>query len=396
MKALRLSLRDQVSTVRTTLVILVSLGLVSFFADMAYQGSVSIRGSYLSSIGAPLIVAGVLNIGWLVNYSSRFLSGLISDYFRKPVLFWMLVFLGYFFNAVAILLLAYARSWEIIVLLIVFERFGKGLRTPMRDVIISEISEGIGRGLGFGIHGVLDQAGSVLGPLIASLILASRSQSYPDAFLMLAIPGFIAVMLVAVAWFMYPKPRAVTGGKHGTGFKGLTREYYVYILGLAVFSLGYVSWDIIGYYSRNLGFQPDYIALLYTIAMLVDGLLSIPLGALYDRVGLRTVILVPLAATSVGFLLPILPGVYGSLLLAVVWGLATSLFETTSKAAVADLVSVEKRSIAYGFYGLVNGILLFIGGLVQSMLLGVSLSILILYITVVELASLIILLKAGR
>lgn len=92
----------------------------------------------------------------------------------------------------------------------------------------------------------------------------------------------------------------------GVGFKGLTRGYYVYTLGFIFFGLGLVSWDIVGYYARSTGFTGDYIALLYTVAMLVDGVLAIPSGILYDRVGVRSAVLAPLAAAVAGVLLPLL------------------------------------------------------------------------------------------
>ncbi|ADV64825.1 MFS transporter [Desulfurococcus mucosus] len=366
------------------LTVFIILGLVSLFADMAYEGAISVRGSYLSVIGAPVIAAGLAGVGWLASYGSRFLSGVVSDYFRRPRVLWLLVFTGYFVNVIAIPLLAFTRRWELVIALIVFERLGKGLRAPARDVILAEVSEGMGKGLGFGIHEAMDQAGAVLGPLIASLILASSSQDYSRVFTALGVPGAVAVILVAAAWFLYPSPKSITARGVGVGFKGLTRGYYVYTLGFIFFGLGLVSWDIVGYYARSTGFTGDYIALLYTVAMLVDGVLAIPSGILYDRVGVRSAVLAPLAAAVAGVLLPLLQ--VNPFIPVVAWGLAMGAYETNVRVAVADLVPREKRAFAYGLYGLAEGLAVFTGGIIQAGILGsAGIQALAIYIAVVEL-----------
>ncbi len=40
--------------------------------------------------------------------------------------------------------------------LVVFERFGKSLRTPSRDAMLSHAASAVGRGKGFALHEVMD------------------------------------------------------------------------------------------------------------------------------------------------------------------------------------------------------------------------------------------------
>ncbi|MGC8953386.1 MAG: MFS transporter [Desulfurococcus sp.] len=374
---------------RKTIVVFILLGLISLFADMTYEGALSIRGSYLEIIGAPIIVAGLINIGWLVSYGSRFLSGVLSDYLRKPIILWVLTVTGYLINVIVVPLLALTNRWELVLILIVLERFGKGLRAPARDVILAEVSEGIGKGLGFGVHETMDQAGAVLGPLLASLILVASNQDYPRVFLMLGVPGVIAVVLAIIAWSMYPQPSSLSTRKSMLGFKGLTRSYYMYTAGFFLFSLGFISWDIISYHAKNIGLRGDYIALLYSIAMLVDGLLAVPSGLLYDRIGMKSTILAPLASMAAGIAFTVFID-RNPLIMAFTWGLTMGVFETNIRVAVSDLVPAEKRAFAYGFYGLVEGLAMLVGGVIQSILIAENAILLAAYIVITEFSSLIV------
>jgi hypothetical protein len=76
------------------------------------------------------------------------------------------------------------ESWQATTALYLVERVGKGLRTPVRNVILAEVSEGIGRGKGFGIHELMDQLGAVADPLLVATI-TSFYCSYRAAFLAL-------------------------------------------------------------------------------------------------------------------------------------------------------------------------------------------------------------------
>ncbi|MEM1623807.1 MAG: MFS transporter, partial [Sulfolobales archaeon] len=134
------------------------------------------------------------------------------------------------------------------------------------------------------------------------------------------------------------------------------------------------------------------IALAYSIAMAVDALVALPVGIAYDKYGIKSLILAPLAVAAVPVLLtyaaaPIAPYVVG-----VFWGIAMGIYETNMRAAVADLVEPHSRSLAYGTFGLLTGVSWSAGGFIVSALLG-NKHMLLLYIAAVEVASLIVLLQ---
>ncbi|HDD66562.1 MAG TPA: MFS transporter, partial [Nitrososphaeria archaeon] len=128
-----------------------ALSLLSLFADIIYEGARSIGGAYLNLLAAPAIAAGILGFGELLSYLMRLVGGIAAQKASSGKVYWILIGFGYGVNLV-IPLLALAGSWEIALILFFLERIGKGIRAPPRDVILSEVTEGIGRGKGFGLH----------------------------------------------------------------------------------------------------------------------------------------------------------------------------------------------------------------------------------------------------
>src|SRR6185436_19761012 len=169
---------------------IVALGFVSLFADMTYEGAHSVIGPLLKDLGASATQVGIIaGLGEMIAASLRYFSGRLADRTRA---YWTITTLGYFLNLVVVPGLAYAGSWQAAALLVVVERTGKSLRGPARDVLLSEATEVVGNGKGFGLHTAMDQTGAVIGPLIVGYAVA-RSHKFGPAFLILGIPAVLAL-----------------------------------------------------------------------------------------------------------------------------------------------------------------------------------------------------------
>src|ERR1700687_3512771 len=128
----------------------------------------------------------------------RYFSGRLAN---KTPSYWTITTLGYFLNLVVVPGLAFAGSWQVVALLVVAERTGKSLRGPARDVLLSEATEVVGHGKGFGLHAAMDQTGAVLGPLLVAASVA-RTHHFGPAFLWLGVPAvaaFIALLFARAA-----------------------------------------------------------------------------------------------------------------------------------------------------------------------------------------------------
>jgi MFS family permease len=125
----------------------------------------------------------------------RFFSGRFAD---RTHAYWTITIGGYALNVIAVPLLAYAGNWQMAALLVIVERTGKALRGPARDVLLSEATNVVGHGWGFGLHAAFDQAGAMLGPLLMAFAVA-RSNLFGPAFLRLGVPAFLALAALATA-----------------------------------------------------------------------------------------------------------------------------------------------------------------------------------------------------
>jgi MFS family permease len=344
---------------------------------MVYEGARSVGGSYIEELGGPPVASAITASGDLIGYGLRFVSAIIATYLASSSVFWGIVILGYALQLFAMPSLAFAYSWSAATALYLIERVGKGLRTPLRDVVLAEVTEDIGRGKGFGIHELMDQAGAVAGPLLVAFMISLYG--YRSAFLALAIPGAISIALVLTAFALYPKLKSLEVSRPRISFRGLGRKFYVYTIATILLSLGYVHWMNISYflkYWRVLG-DAD-IALAYMVTMLTDAIIAVPIGALYDKIKFKSLYLAPLSALASTILFIYTPIFIGTgeatvkvaiYTMAALWGVTMGCFETIMRASIADLLPPEKRALGYGVYGLVYGVSWAIGSFIYAYLL---------------------------
>jgi len=381
---------------RRALTVFILLGLVSLTADMVYEGARSVSGSFLEELGGPAVGSAIIHSGDLIGYLMRFVGGAVATALGSSTAYWLLVFTGYLLNAASLPLLGVigVTGWQVATALYLAERVGKGLRAPARDVIIAEVTEGIGRGKGFGLHELMDQTGAVAGPLIVGLILGfygSTLQGYRIAFLALIVPAILSIVLVLTAWRLYPYIRSVEvkKGSSRITFRGFGANFWLYTASMAFLSLGFVGWAVLSYYLKAWGVLNDEeIAFAYTLAMAVDGAVAVPIGYLYDKVKLRSLYIAPLATAVIPFLV-LAGGKPCAYTAAALWGIVMGIYETNMRAGIADLVKPELRAMAYGTFGLVYGITWTVGGFVLAVLFGYSSIAAAAFIVAVEVCSVI-------
>lgn len=359
---------------------------------MTYEGARSVSGPFLDSLKAVPLAAAIVGSGEFVSYLMRFLGGYIAAVYRSSRVLWASVFTGYLVNLVAVPLLAFAGRWELAVALYMAERIGKGLRAPARDTILAEVTASIGRGKGFGIHEVMDQAGAFVGPLV--VFWAVNTGGYELAFLSLSLPAAVSVALVATAAFLYPSVRSAGPAPlTPPGFRGLPRRFWLYVTSMSLLLAGYVHWAIASMYmSAKSGVSASGIALAYSIAMAVDAVVALPAGIAYDKLGLKSLALTPLTVILVPLILTFTEEAFTPIAVGAVWGVVMGVYETNMRAAVADLVEPQNRSLAYGTFGLLTGLSWSVGGFVVSYVMAHR-ELLLLYVAAVETASLAILLR---
>lgn len=334
------------------------LGAVSLFADFTYEGARSITGPFLLALGASGFIASIVaGAGELLGYGLRLFSGRLSERTGK---FWPITILGYLVTMTAVPLLAFAGNWPTAVGLILLERIGKAIRKPPRDVMLSHAAGEMGMGWGFGLHEALDQCGALIGPLVVAFILA-HSGEYRLAFAVLAIPAAITILLLLAARFIYPHPEDLAVKPQDMRSSGLSRSFWIYLTGAALVAAGFADFPLIAFHFVKAGVAAKFwIPIFYSIAMAVSGVGSLVFGKLFDRFGI--VVLVPLTLISALFApLVFLGGFWVALVGIALWGLGMGVHDSIIPAAVAGMVSTDRRPSAYGLFTGAYGLFWFLG-----------------------------------
>lgn len=368
----------------TALRFIVLLGVVSLLADMTYEGARSITGPYLAILGASGTIVGIVaGLGELIGYGLRLVSGYITDRTGK---LWTITIIGYAVNLLAVPLLALAGRWEIAAFLMITERMGKAIRTPAKDAMLSHATVRIGRGFGFGLHEAMDQVGAVLGPLIVAGVLYLRGD-YHLSFAVLLVPALLALSILFIARTLYPYPRVFETGRDIRDTKVFPQAFWIYLAGVALVASGYVDFPLIAYHLKIVSVIPDdWVPIFYSVAMGVDALAALLFGHLFDRIGIPVLMLAALIS-SVFAPLVFFGGFHYALLGMAIWGIGMGAQESIMRAAVAEMVNMDKRGTAYGLFNTGYGIFWFLGSALMGILYDISVTYLIAFSMIMQLAS---------
>jgi hypothetical protein len=387
---------------RRAFTFVVLLGVVSLFADMTYEAGRSINGPYLALLGAGSLAVGIVaGAGEFLGYLIRLFSGNAVD--RRGA-YWTTAIIGYVINLFAVPALALAGNWPAAAVLMIAERVGKGLRNPPRDVMLSAAGSVVGQGRVFGFHEAMDQIGATLGPLLVALVLALRG-TYRHAYGLLLIPATIAVAVVIVGRVVFPKPERFEsdGNKGGTATEGPQRfssTYWIYLAAMMLVAAGFADFPLIAFhFSKAQIVTPGMIPVVYAVAMTVDALSALLLGALFDRIGALTMVAGVAMALFFG---PLVFGFRGAgsmpaaFVGMAIWGLGMGAHESVMGAIVAKIVPFRSRGRAYGLFNAGYGAAWFAGSALLGYLYGVSVPALIAFSVVVQAASLPFLIAVAR
>jgi predicted MFS family arabinose efflux permease len=370
------------------------VGVMSFFADFTYEGSRSVIGPYLGALGAGALVISVISgLGEFLGYGLRLFSGRGAD---RTGRYWPITISGYVVQMAAVPLLALAGSWQVAALLIIAERVGKATRNPPRDAMLSHAAGEMGYGWGFGVHEALDQFGAMFGPLLVALVLAVSQHDYKLAFAALAVPAVITLSLVLVARRFFPRPQDLSAGPAEVSTAGLPRVFWVYLAGAALVAAGFADFPLIAFHFQQARtVSAPVVPVFYAVAMAVSGTGSLIFGRLYDRAGIG--VLIPLTIGAAAYApLVFLGGLWAGLAGVALWGLGMGVQESIIPAAVAPMISPDRRASAYGLFTGVYGTAWVLGSVVIGVLFDVSLGAVTAFTVTAQLAAIPLILQVRR
>lgn len=349
---------------------ILGFGLASFFSDLGHEMATAAMPALLASVGAGSAALGLIE-GVADGFSSfaKLISGVYSDRLqkRKP-----LAVAGYFITASAMASFAIATQWWHVLLGRVIGWIGRGARSPVRNVLLTEATTPQTCGQAFGLERAMDSAGAVLGPALALFLIAMVGIRW--TFAVTLIPGLIAALFII---FMvkekarFPQPHVNI--KKGIG--SLPASFKRFLLGVGIAGIGDFSntllilWATQAFGAR-LGMTKGAIIaiafyvfynVVYTVFCYVSGLLA-------DRFPKQEVL-------AVGYVIAVIPAIAlmfpgaSYVKFAVIFGFSgvyMGIWETVQNSTAAVLLPESVRGTGFGILATVNGI----GDLISSSIVG--------------------------
>jgi len=364
---------------------IIGAGITSALGDLCYETGNVVLPGLMHALGLPAVLLGLMEgiADGLASFT-KLGAGYISDRFghRKA-----LVMLGYALNAVGQGLIALATGFSMIAGGRILAWFGRGLRGPLRDAIMTAAIPPDQRGRAFGFHRAADTLGAILGPAVGTALvawlgstLAAVSPTMPFRFVLLVsmIPGILAV--ISFATLVHdpggtPNPRLPFLGT----LSKMPSSFRRYLLAVGIYGSGDFAPTLLILAatqslssSHGLTEAGAFAGALYVLRNTVQTAASYPAGWLSDRLGARRILIF-------GYLL----GVFSCALLALTFsmgwshlmplaavfilsGICAAIQETVEPVVTASLVPKEIRATCYGVLGAVNGM----GDLISSFLVG--------------------------
>ncbi|HBC92709.1 MAG TPA: MFS transporter [Pelotomaculum sp.] len=360
--------------------VILLFGIISLLGDVVYESARSVNSQYLNLLGISAAKVGlVFGIGEFLGYFLRLIAGVLSD---KSGKYWAFMFVGYGMLLV-VPLMGFTMHWDILIVLILMERIGKALRNPAKDTVLSKVSENqVGVGFAFGLQEALDQIGAFAGPLIFTMVFYFTGKSgiaqYQTGYKWLFIAVILLMLFLSYAYRRVKRDELIPAAtKREFQTERLKPIFWIYTAFTFFCTLGFVNFSTVGYHLKANSLMSDAsIALLYSVAMIVDAVTALLVGKAYDRIktktGMKTGgLLVLMAIPFITLLLPFLtlsraiPLIVAGM---AVFGIIMGTHETIMRSAIADITPFNKRGTSYGVFNTAYGLALFGGAALMGWL----------------------------
>lgn len=389
----------------------IMLGLVSLFTDAASEMIYPLVPVYIAALGSGAIMLGIIEgIAETTSSMLKLISGILSDKTGKRKLY---VLIGYSISSLVRPLTGIVTSaWEII-LVRMFDRVGKGIRTAPRDALIASSVDESMRGRAYGFERAMDHIGAVVGPVMAiiTLLILFLGFGLKDSlsalrwtFILAIIPGMLAILTLII--FVKESTTENRNGRLFTfSLKQFDKNFKNYLFVMILFTLGnssdafllfrveeaiHKSGAVVNFVNSiaplkqmvshfgDTSAQSNiinilFLPLVWAFFHIIKASFSTPLGSLSDRIGRKIVINIGWAIYAFVYLsfallvfMPASLQLISTFVLFAIYALFYAFTEGTEKAFVADLVSNEKRGTAFGLFNFSIGL----GALPASIIFG--------------------------
>jgi MFS family permease len=172
------------------------IGVASFFSDVSHEVPTALLPALLTTtLGAPAAALGTVEgIADGIAGAAKLAGGALAD---DPARRRATAMGGYTATAILSALIGAAVAvWQVAILRSA-AWFSRGLRTPSRNALLTDVVTPEAYGRAYGFERAMDNAGAIGGPLLALALLSLVGVR--DAILLSVIPGLLATLAIFVA-----------------------------------------------------------------------------------------------------------------------------------------------------------------------------------------------------
>lgn len=355
------------------------MAVTSFLSDLGHEAQSTILPTFMSALGLPPAALGAVE--GVADATSSFVklgAGWLSDRIgrRKPF-----VVAGYLATGLASGVIALAGGFPLVLVGKVFGWFGRGIRGPLRDAMLTDAIPESARGRAFGFHRAGDTLGAILGPMLAVALLTTSAGLLETARRLLwwsLLPGVLSALVFAL--LVGERGRTIRP-QHSfrLALQQMPSRFRRYLLGVGIFGAGDFAHSMLILAATQL-LAPTWGPVraagiggtLYVLHNVVYAIAAYPAGALADRHGHQRVLawgysfaaIVPISlAIYFHWQVSSIPLLAASFSAA---GLVNGVQDTLEGATTGSLAPGGQRGLAFGLLGATNGV----GDLVSSVVVG--------------------------
>lgn len=383
---------------------LIGFSLTSLFNDFNHEMTTSLLPAFIEQIIGPLntpIALGLI-MGFADSASTfmKLLSGWLADHIKyfKPILI-----IGYTITPVFVCLIGTATHiWQVFIYQ-TLAWMGRGLREPIRDVWLANISTANNYGKVFGFERAFDTIGAIAGPTLAFFTIKLFALKYN--FFIAFIPGFISILTIIFLTSNYKRPTTKTETNIDLKNQILNLpfdfKYFVFtmfIFGIANFNktlLIYRAQEMLLGSSNSSIISAGMAISLYILFNVIRAISEFGIGALSDYIN-RKILLAffgfGVFALTTFILIFVKTQILLWIIIFICAGLSAGTISSIEKSYAAQLLPANIRGTGFGFLQSVDGL----GDLLSSAIVGglwsfISPEIAFIYSTILSIISLILL-----
>ncbi len=358
------------------------LGIVSFLTDISSEMLVPVLPQFLKGV----LGASGANIGLIEGIAEstasllRVWAGYLADKLGRPKL---LTTIGYGLSALSKPFLIPATVWYQVLGVRFADRFGKGIRSAPRDVMIAENSEESERGRSFGLHRTMDTLGAAVGPLVVIILawmvlrhihvdnLGQDRRIYTYIFIGAAVPAVLGWLVLT----LFVPEKAQTPGKAEKptlSLKAFDKKFKLFLLAVTVFALGNSSDAFLvirATSSDSIGMSFISFLWVYMAFNLLQAAVTYRSGILSDKIGRRPLVIGGwLIFAGCYFAIARITSTTGVWITYMIYGAYYGMTEGVLRAYAVDLAPPNMKGTAVGLYYTFTGLALLPASIVAGRL----------------------------